>query len=275
MRILLIRHGETVDNVTGLYAGSRDSSLTNHGVLQTRRLGAHIANRSETIGPIKHIFTSNLQRAYQTADAIVEAIAKSQKSVSRDQPLEVIRLPELREKDYGSLEGKKYRLKTGNSSDTSAPTDSETKESMKTRVNRFLDRLMPIVDDHVSDHITVVIVAHGIILGVLLAALLERFPPRRDPPEHVAWSNTGVVQAKLEPNKTEHAIASQVSNDNVESPTKPSQKPRLVIEFANNLEHLEGLKKTRGGIGSAKFDTRQRTMDSFFTTSSKKRKLGE
>lgn len=236
-----------------------------------------MAKRCETIGPIKHIFTSNLQRAYQTADTIVEAITESQKSASRDEPpLQVIRLPDLREKDYGSLEGKKYRLKTGNSSDTSTQTDSETKESMKTRVNRFLDRLVPVVDNHVSDHITIMIVAHGIILGVLLAALLERYPPRENTPELVAWSNTGVLQAKLEPIKTEPPVASPVSNDNIGSPAKPNPRSlRLNIELVNNLDHLEGLKKTRGGIGSAKFDTRQRTMDSFFTPASKKRKLEE
>ncbi|KAI1781264.1 phosphoglycerate mutase-like protein [Hypoxylon cercidicola] len=288
MRILLIRHGESVDNVAGLLAGSRDSPLTNHGVLQIKRLGAHIAKRCETIGPIKHIFTSNLQRAYQTAEAIAKAIAEVQDSPSHNEsPLEVIRLPELREKDYGSFEGKKYRVKTGNSSDTSPQSDSETNGSMKLRANQFLDHLIHVVDGHVSDHITVVIVAHGIILGVLLAALLERFPPRSSssstqagdrggPPELVAWGNTGVLQARLEPTSDEPLVDSQVSGDNTGSLAKRRQMALcLTVEFVNNLEHLEGLKKTRGGIGSAKFDSRQRTVDSFFTPASKKRKLEE
>jgi Histidine phosphatase superfamily (branch 1) len=55
----------------------------------------------------------------------------------------------------------------------------------------------------------------------------------------------------------------------------PSPPPRslkelhLVIKAVNSQEHLKGLKKTRGGIGSLKHDSNQKTVDSFF----KKRRL--
>lgn len=157
---------------------------------------------------------------------------------------------------------------------------------MKTRANRFLDHLVPVIDEHVSDHVTVVVVAHGIILGILLAALLERFPPPSSPSssqvgnregfsEHVGWSNTGVLQAKLEL-KIKPLVDSPVAGGDTCPRVKPHHKALCsTVELVNNVEHLEGLKKTRGGIGSAKFDSRQRTMDSFFTPASKKRKLGE
>ncbi|KAI1101807.1 phosphoglycerate mutase-like protein [Jackrogersella minutella] len=302
MRILLIRHGESVDNIAGLYAGSRDSSLTNHGVLQTKRLGAHLAKRHETLGSIKYIFTSNLQRAYQTAQAIAEALAEAQFSSSNEPEnqtsSEVSRLSELREKDYGSSEGKKYGLKIRKDSDRHVQSDSETHESMRTRIDQFLNsHLIPIIDTYASNNVTVAIVAHGIILGVLLKALLDRFPTksaastsqsgsRDNLPEFAAWSNTGVLQAKLEldgslsasdkPSKDVPQASSIVSSNGDTGPVDSHEKAlRLTIEFTNNLEHLEGLKKTRGGIGSAKFDTRQRTMDSFFGPSLKKRKLEE
>ncbi|KAI0851998.1 phosphoglycerate mutase-like protein [Daldinia vernicosa] len=292
MRILLIRHGESVDNVAGLYAGSRDSPLTNHGVLQIKRLGAHLAKCCETTAPIKYIFTSNLRRAYETAGAVSKALADTRISSSGSEsdthtPLEVVQLPELREKDYGSSEGKKYRNLNG-----LIQPDSETPESMRIRIDRFLDsHLTPIVDTHVSDKITVAIVAHGVILGVLLKGLLKRFPGptgsavrhgnRDNWPESAAWSNTGVLQARLE-------MANSVSkpgcpSDAVSvSPATPGDDSNLhkgticlTVEFINNVDHLEGLKKTRGGIGSTKFDSRQRTMDSFFGPASKKRKLGD
>lgn len=44
----------------------------------------------------------------------------------------------------------------------------------------------------------------------------------------------------------------------------------LVVKAVNSQEHLIGLKKTRGGIGSSAHDPTQKTMDSFF----KKRKIG-
>ncbi|KAI2467796.1 phosphoglycerate mutase-like protein [Annulohypoxylon bovei var. microspora] len=301
MRVLLVRHGESVDNVAGLYAGSRDSPLTNHGVLQIKRLGAHLAKRQETIGPIKYIFTSNLQRAYQTAEAVAEALTEAQSSSSDDAsrsqtPLEVSRLPQLREKDFGSFEGKKYGVKMGSSDDDQVQPDSESHESMRIRVNRFMDsHLIPITNTYVSENITIVIVAHGIILGILLKVFLERFPPKpalstphgggQDGlPEFTTWSNTGVLQAKLElsknlpsmdsPSKAVPSVDSISSDgDTVSSIGSHGKVLQLAVEFTNNLEHLNGLKKTRGGIGSAKFDSRQRTVDSFFSPASKKRKL--
>ncbi|KAI0130762.1 phosphoglycerate mutase-like protein [Daldinia grandis] len=292
MRILLIRHGESVDNVAGLYAGSRDSPLTNHGVLQIQRLGAHLARRCENTTPIKYIFTSNLRRAYETAGAISKALADTRDSSSGSAsetcaPLEVIQLPELREKDYGSSEGKKYRNPNG-----LIQPDSETSESMRIRIDQFLDsHLTPIVDTHVSDEITVAIVAHGIILGVLLKGLLKRFPGlvgsatrngNRDSwPESAAWSNTGVLQARLELSNSvsKPGCPSDAVSVSSATPEDDSNLQRqticLTVELINNVDHLGGLKKTRGGIGSTKFDSRQRTMDSFFGPTSKKRKLGD
>ncbi|KAI8957923.1 phosphoglycerate mutase-like protein [Daldinia sp. FL1419] len=285
MRILLIRHGESVDNVAGLYAGSRDSPLTSHGVLQTKRLGAYLAQSCDPVAPIKHIFTSNLRRAYETADAISKALVDIRNSDAHAR-LEVVQLPELRKKDYGSSEGKKYR----NANNLVQP-DSETRESMRIRVNRFLDSHMtPIVDTQVSEEITIAIVAHGIILGVLLKALLERFPrpasstkQSRSPGislESASWSNTGILQAKLElangvlkSDRPVEAASSTSAPVAEESSDSHKRLMCLTVEFTNNIDHLEGLKKTKGGIGSAKFDSRQRTMDSFFGPSSKKRKI--
>src|ERR1700759_2039622 len=64
MRLFLIRHGETVDNVAGLYAGTLDSALTNHGVEQANRLGEFFT-QNEVI--FSHIFASPLSRAFRTA----------------------------------------------------------------------------------------------------------------------------------------------------------------------------------------------------------------
>ncbi|KAI2642199.1 histidine phosphatase superfamily [Xylaria nigripes] len=269
MRLLLVRHGESVDNVAGLYAGSRDSSLTNHGVLQAKRLGTHIANRSDIIGPVRHIFASDLQRAYQTAQAVADA-CNSQHGNPTSAALDVMPLQELREKDFGSLEGKKFGAKETD--------DSESPKSMRLRIDRFLDHhLTPIVDQLAAENATVaavVVVAHGIILNVLLKALLSRYSPKPtssqltlEPSgsEYLAsWSNTGVLQARWEPSGVHPSTSSHCI-----------QRVHMVIEHTNNVDHLKGLKKTLGGIGSSKFDSRQRTMDSFFTSASHKRKIDD
>lgn len=130
MHLFLVRHGETVDNVAGLYAGSRDSALTTHGVLQTRRLATHLA---QTV-VVKHLFSSNLRRAVDTAEAVRDAQKRA--------GLDLVQLPELREKDFGSGEGTKYGtgVKT-------VHEGAETSEEMKKRVDRFLDdHLLPLLD---------------------------------------------------------------------------------------------------------------------------------
>lgn len=115
------------------------------------------------------------------------------------------------------------------------------------------------------------------------------------------WSNTGFVELEIQA-RTEANIASSVSNNSqaatsravTEKPepileAKTSQGPlgaaseaevqpramklqnlSLVVKAVNSVEHLKGLKKTRGGIGSLKHDESQKSIDSFF----KKRTIG-
>ncbi|KAI1172340.1 histidine phosphatase superfamily [Nemania sp. FL0916] len=266
MRLLLVRHGESVDNVAGLYAGSRDSSLTNHGVLQAKRLGAHIASRRDSIGPVRYIYTSNLQRAYQTADAVADACRLSDGDLASPATLGVTRVEELREKDFGSSEGKKFGVREKDDG-------SESAESMRLRVDRFLSQYLgPVIGELYSENATVVVVSHGIILNVLLKALLSLYPSApaslplisgRPDSEHLApWSNTGVLQAHLGLSENHATLQSQAAN-----------LIHIAVEHANNLDHLQGLKKTRGGIGNAKFDSQQRTIDSFFGSAPRKRKF--
>ncbi|KAF5696433.1 hypothetical protein FGLOB1_13520 [Fusarium globosum] len=242
MRLFLIRHGETVDNVANLYAGSRDSALTVHGVMQAQRLASHF---SEHVA-IDRIFSSNLSRAVHTAQAILNA-------QKRAEDLKLIQVPELREKDFGTGEGTKFGAATKHEG-------SETPLAMRKRVDVFLDEHLPRLDEDS----TVCIVAHGIILGTFYKALRDRTSSSAGPdaePEGQAstfvrpsWSNTGYIEALV---------------------TRDSSDKHLHMRVVkiNSVDHLKGLRKTRGGIGSAKFDVKQKTMDSFFKPTSRKRKL--
>lgn len=155
---------------------------------------------------------------------------------------------------------------------------------------------------------SVVIVAHGMILNVLLRSLLARFGPEelvklRRPTETpgkmewlVSWSNTGYLEADLrlkisapstaaEPRPAltsansrpmlGSVVPRQNSKDNAIAvvDSRQAEAPNLEILMTvmtvNSTEHLQGLKKTRGGIGSAAFDQKQKTMDSFFTRPAK------
>lgn len=116
-----------------------------------------------------------------------------------------------------------------------------------------------------------------------------------------SWSNTGYLEAEVRvitpvsvasgrPTAIESVgVSSDASSGypllargltaDQASPTIPCASlaigPRPVdiqisVKRVNCVEHLQGLKKTRGGIGSAGFDAKQKTMDSFFTRAVKK-----
>lgn len=292
MRLLLIRHGETVDNVAGRYAGVRDSPLTTHGVLQASRLANHVKQFKVT-----RIFSSDLQRAFKTAEAI---------RIAQAEPLkETVKLKALREQDFGALEGKSYLPKADDNSGKEAYRETHTKEegfqdvesreSMKARVKNF-------VDVHLTKHLgyrgeehlkeITVIVAHGIILSHLWREILERFAGNGnsrvelDCPfnghrglEHLGgWSNTGYLDLMVKPSRpidTDAVGQAKIQPEEIPLGQPPTYEPSnldmtLVIKGVDCKEHLRGLKRTRGGIGSAKHDDKQKTVDSFF----KKRKIG-
>lgn len=285
-------------------------------MLQANRLGAHLA-----ASKISNIFSSDLQRAVKTA----EAICAAQESRTS---LEVTKLRLLREQDFGYYEKKPFhqRLKDSNMNGKETHSeahrtnprfkDVESRESMKERMETFvkehLMHLLPNHDRNMDDH-TIVIVAHGIILGQLWRVVLKQFNsknvsigpdvlyPERGL-EHIGgWSNTGYLDLFIKSiQDVSLAKVGSVSllheESNTETPVKPEKhdiqhnevrsldngsnipKPvklschdtmSLIVKSINNQDHLRGLKKSRGGLGSMKHDSSQRTMDSFF----KKRRL--
>lgn len=218
MDLYLIRHGETVDNVAGLYAGVRDSQLTNHGVDQTKRLGEHFAKRQT----FTHIFASPLTRALKTAQAIQSAQPKTS---SNNTPVAIVEVQELIEQNFGTYEGKTFHArtearKTGREAhreqhkDDPGFVDVESKESMNKRADVFLDEhLMPLFTQ-TPEHgrLGVAIVSHGILLSHLWRRILLRLPPKsvsvepavtaaRGPIvlQHLGgWSNTGYLELAID-----------------------------------------------------------------------------
>jgi broad specificity phosphatase PhoE len=223
MKLYLIRHGETVDNVAGLYAGTRDSTLTNHGVEQTERLGDYLARNGVKL---THVFASPLSRAYKTAEAVVAAQAKAAASEEdwNRLDLSIIKVPEIIERDFGYYEGKPFSSRSGSKSYTgdgnsdkvrSQPefVDVESEESMARRIDVFLDgRLFPLFEQDTKEQECVIaIVSHGMLLSHFWRRLLLHLPRKsltiasditagRDNIilDHVGgWSNTGYMELAI------------------------------------------------------------------------------
>src|SRR5256885_782745 len=88
-RLILVRHGETVANREFRYIGRRDDALSERGVAQAKQLAEALA-----MLPIAAVYSSPLQRAYQTALPIAAGHG-----------LEVRKADDLCEGDFGLGQG--------------------------------------------------------------------------------------------------------------------------------------------------------------------------
>ncbi|KAF2172884.1 hypothetical protein M409DRAFT_62545 [Zasmidium cellare ATCC 36951] len=246
MELYLIRHGETVDNVAGLYAGVRDSALTIHGVEQARRLGEHFATNGVKF---THIFASPLSRAFKTAQAIETAQLKPDED-DATAAIEITQVPELIEQDFGYYEGKPFHARSDpkkmireahheQHKDEPGFVDVESKESMNKRADVFLDgHLMPLLA-HVSTpskHI-VAVVSHGMLLSHLWRRILKRLPSKSvtvNPEitaargsivlEHLGgWGNTGYLELFLSQDNADEVVKDAKSSEaGIEKPLEES-----------------------------------------------------
>lgn len=290
MHLFLVRHGETEHNVAGLLAGVSDSRLTNHGVLQTQRLGSHLVNHRNL--RFTHIYASDLQRAFMTAEEIRKAqVSKSTECTSNP---DVVKLLLLREQDFGSLELVPWasrRAQNAFTPELSSLEDpefrpQETAEAMTHRAECFLsDHILPLLAVAQAENSAIVqdcvaVVSHGLFLSVLWRSLLSKFDAdgvRINPKVEIStngrplaylpnWSNTGFLELRIgSPSDIIPSRISAIESSSQEADgTRPLASRLLTILAINSKDHLLNLKRTRGGVGSAPFDARQKSLEGFF-----------
>ena len=283
MHLFLIRHGETEHNIAGLLAGVTDSRLTNHGVLQAQRLGKHLAAVRKLT--FNHIYASDLQRAWLTADELRKGRQAYLKAASALP--EIVKLDLLREQDFGSLELTPWASRQAfDAHDARNDHDfrhKETAESMVTRANLFIDDYLAPLWALSSDpaDLCVAVVSHGLFLSSLWRSLLSRFDTRNirlapevgpvsvdRPLEYMAgWTNTGYLELEitsLPAVSTATTVLTEPSAISHLQDTPPLSTMMLKVVVINGHDHLQQLKRTRGGIGSAAHDTRQKQIGGFF-----------
>lgn len=159
-RLLLVRHGKTSARAYR-YCGHSQVGLSSEGVEQAQALRRRLAGET-----INEIYSSDLSRARLTAEIIASA-----------HPVNVALCPELRELDFGEIEGMTFEeverlcpravaLWSGQDLDACAP-GGESLRQLASRVQGFMARL----SSH-SPGETVLIVAHAGPLRVLVCKLL-------------------------------------------------------------------------------------------------------
>ncbi len=147
--LILVRHGETVDNVNQIMQGQTQGQLTAQGQLQAHRLAELL--RSE---PIDVFVSSDLKRSVDTCRVVAEAHGK-----------DVVTTPLLRERDWGSFTGRYIPSLKGET----WTDDIESLEALKHRARRFMQY---ITDNYPG--LTVLAVGHGIINKAIQAVYYDK-----------------------------------------------------------------------------------------------------
>lgn len=160
MRLIFVRHGETVANVENTLQGHLDTKLTEQGIDQARKVALKLKDES-----IDVIYSSDLSRAKDTA---IE-IAKYHKGI------ELVLTRELRERSVGVFEGKRMtrdelsKWKVDIEDPEARLEGGETITELYDRVSSFL---MKTYAKHKNDRI--LFVGHGAMGRVLIAIMLNK-----------------------------------------------------------------------------------------------------
>ncbi|MBR5392406.1 MAG: histidine phosphatase family protein [Prevotella sp.] len=148
-RLLLVRHGETVDNVNQIMQGQTQGELTQKGVLQAEELAQQMRDEQ-----IDVFVSSDLKRSIDTCRIIAQSHG-----------LPVVQTPLLRERDWGGFTGRFIPdLK-----DETWPDDIESITDLRTRAKAFLD----FISEQYPGK-TVLAVGHGIINKAIQAVHLGK-----------------------------------------------------------------------------------------------------
>jgi 2,3-bisphosphoglycerate-dependent phosphoglycerate mutase len=158
-KLVLLRHGQSQWNLENRFTGWTDVPLTDTGRAEARRAGEVLKQRGFVF---TKAYTSDLVRAQETLDIVLEVLGQADIPIVRDQA--------LNERHYGDLQGlnkaetaEKYGAEQVHIWRRSydVPPPGENGESLKDTAARTL----PYFDEHIMGDLeageTVLVSAHG------------------------------------------------------------------------------------------------------------------
>ena len=157
MKIILTRHGETLENIEGRLQGHLHGTLSEKGKEQAKLLAKRLENEK-----IDKIISSDLARAFDTA-----------KEIHQYHPnIDLTKKENLRERNLGELQGKlkselginKEKLIAG----TIESRNGETQKEMFERANKLVNDLLK------DNSQTILLVGHNGINMAIIANLLSK-----------------------------------------------------------------------------------------------------
>ena len=169
MKLLLIRHGQTDWNLLGKYHGQTDIALSGEGIRQ-----ADLLAQNFPVDTLDIIYTSDLQRAFMTAERLAEKFSA---------PLYADKA--LRELNFGAWEGLTYQeiaerwpQEVKNLFGAPEKLQIPEGETFLMLQRRAMDKIHEIRAENEGKNVAVV--AHGAISKAILTALLHI-------PLHYVW----------------------------------------------------------------------------------------
>ncbi|MGH2561315.1 MAG: histidine phosphatase family protein [Thermomicrobiales bacterium] len=163
--LYVVTHAQSQHHTEGRVGGWYDNGLTDLGLSQASRIGQRIRELLPADAPVE-FYSSDLMRAYQTAEAIARLIRAPIQTTA-----------DLREKSYGDAEGKPqswlderfvYPPKVGNRMDHwEGISGAESRREIAGRIYRAMDRILA------SPCSYQIIVTHGFALTFVVAAWIK------------------------------------------------------------------------------------------------------
>jgi len=158
VRLILVRHGESEGNASGVIQGWMDFDLSSTGVRQARATAAHLAAMD-----VDRIVTSPLLRAARTAALIAESL-----SMSPDP------MPDLMEYDMGQVSGLTGAQIRAQFPEIARAAGSGLRPAYPGEEGReaFHARLRVALDELTAPDGTTIAVAHGGVISTLCHIIL-------------------------------------------------------------------------------------------------------
>lgn len=154
-KFYFIRHGLSVLNAEGRFAGRIDTPLTTEGQAQAKRTGQDVLNSGIKVDVI---VSSPLSRALETAQIVAEQIGYPKEDILEEELLV--------ERDFGEGEGTVWSPERRNT----VFAGMETDEVLVARARKALDWIESLPHDNV------LVVGHGGIGRALRSLVKDDFP---------------------------------------------------------------------------------------------------
>jgi broad specificity phosphatase PhoE len=157
MRIIITRHGETIENIKGILQGHNPGTLSEKGIEEAKKLANRLKKEK-----IDKIYSSDLGRASDTTKEILKYHPKAKVEYTK----------ELRERDLGELTGKtKEELGIEKTKLIAHHINTEEGENLQKMMLRAKDFISRIINENEEN---ILLVGHNGINTAIIVNFLDK-----------------------------------------------------------------------------------------------------